>query len=147
MEKSIADLFEIIKNGMELGNIDIVNYPPLTLAYIGDAIYEIVVRTYVVVNKNTQVNKLHKATSNLVKAQAQSDMIKSLYNELTDEEYRVFKRGRNAKSVSVAKNASVTEYRTATGFEALMGYLYLNNESERMIELIKKGLYNISRNS
>lgn len=147
MEKSIADLFEIIKNGMELENIDIVNYPPLTLAYIGDAIYEIVVRTYVVVNKNTQVNKLHKATSNLVKAQAQSDMIKSLYDELTDEEYRVFKRGRNAKSVSVAKNASVTEYRAATGFEALMGYLYLNNESERMIELIKKGLYNISRNS
>lgn len=131
---------------MELDDIEIVNYPPLTLAYIGDAIYEIIIRTYVVINTNTKVNKLHRTTSNLVKAQAQSDMVKSLYDELTDEEFRVFKRGRNAKSVSVAKNASVTEYRIATGFEALMGYLYLNNQSERMIELIKKGLYNISRN-
>lgn len=146
MEKSITDLFESIKTGMELDDIEIVNYPPLTLAYIGDAIYEIIIRTYVVINTNTKVNKLHRTTSNLVKAQAQSDMVKSLYDELTDEEFRVFKRGRNAKSVSVAKNASVTEYRIATGFEALMGYLYLNNQSERMIELIKKGLYNISRN-
>lgn len=132
---------------MGLGDIDIVSYPPLTLAYIGDAIYEIIIRTYVVINTNTQVNKLHKMTSNLVKAKTQSDMIKSLYYELTEEELRIFKRGRNAKSVSVAKNASVTEYRTATGFEALMGYLYLNNETERMMELIKKGLYNINNNN
>lgn len=132
---------------MGLGDIDIVSYPPLTLAYIGDAIYEIIIRTYVVINTNTQVNKLHKMTSNLVKAKTQSDMIKSLYDELTEEELRIFKRGRNAKSVSVAKNASVTEYRTATGFEALMGYLYLNNETERMMELIKKGLYNINNNN
>lgn len=147
MEKGITELFEIIKSGMELDDIDLVNYPPITLAYIGDAIYEIIIRTYVVINTNTQVNKLHKMTSSLVKAKTQSDMIKSLYDELTEEELRIFKRGRNAKSVSVAKNASVTEYRTATGFEALMGYLYLNNESERMMELIKKGLYNISNSN
>lgn len=147
MEKGITELFEIIKSGMELDDIDLVNYPPITLAYIGDAIYEIIIRTYVMINTNTQVNKLHKMTSSLVKAKTQSDMIKSLYDELTEEEIRIFKRGRNAKSVSVAKNASVTEYRTATGFEALMGYLYLNNESERMMELIKKGLYNISKSN
>lgn len=147
MEKGITELFEIIKSGMELDDIDLVNYPPITLAYIGDAIYEIIIRTYVVINTNTQVNKLHKMTSSLVKAKTQSDMIKSLYDELTEEELRIFKRGRNAKSVSVAKNASVTEYRIATGFEALMGYLYLNNESERMMELIKKGLYNISNSN
>lgn len=147
MEKGITELFEIIKSGMELDDIDLVNYPPITLAYIGDAIYEIIIRTYVVINTNTQVNKLHKMTSSLVKAKTQSDMIKSLYDELTEEELRIFKRGRNAKSVSVAKNASVTEYRTATGFETLMGYLYLNNESERMMELIKKGLYNISNSN
>jgi ribonuclease-3 family protein len=142
MEKSI-DIFENIKNGLELEDIDIVNYSPLTLAYIGDAIYEIVIRTYVVAKSNVQVNKLHKQTSNLVKAKAQSDMIKEIYDDLTEQEIKVYKRGRNAKSVSMAKNASVSEYRTATGFEALMGYLYLNNESDRMIELIKKGLCTI----
>lgn len=143
MEKSVTDLFESIKEGLGLGDIDLVNYPPLTLAYIGDAIYEIIIRTYVVTNMNVQVNKLHKQTSNLVKAQAQANMIQSLYDELTENERKVYKRGRNAKSVSMAKNASMSEYRTATGFEALMGYLYLNNESERMISLIKKGISNL----
>lgn len=144
MEESL-DLFEIVRQGMEIENIDIVNYSPLVLAYIGDAVYEIVIRTYVVTKSNMQVNKLHKKTSSLVKAQAQSEIINSLMEDLTEEEKRIYKRGRNAKSVTMAKNATMSEYRTATGFEALMGYLYLNKQSDRMLSLIKKGLENLER--
>lgn len=144
MEESL-DLFEIVRQGMEIENIDIVNYSPLVLAYIGDAVYEIVIRTYVVTKSNMQVNKLHKKTSSLVKAQAQTEIINSLMENLTEEEKRIYKRGRNAKSVTMAKNATMSEYRTATGFEALMGYLYLNKQSDRMLSLIKKGLGNLER--
>ena len=142
MEESI-DLFENIRKVLSIENVDVVNYSPLALAYIGDAIYEIVIRTFVVTKANTQVNKLHKKTSSLVKAQSQAEMMLSLMEELTEEEIRIYKRGRNAKSVSMAKNATMSDYRNATGFEALMGYLYLNKESVRMLKLIKKGLENI----
>lgn len=141
MEESI-DIFEIIRQQMDLGEVDADTYSPLTLAYIGDAIYEIVIRTMVVAKSNMQVNKLHKKSSSLVNAATQADIIKFLMdsNELTDREVAVYKRGRNAKSFTKAKNASVIDYRMATGFEALMGYLYLKGESLRMMELIKKGL-------
>lgn len=141
MEESI-DIFEIIGQQMDLGEVDADTYSPLTLAYIGDAIYEIVIRTMVVAKSNMQVNKLHKKSSSLVNAATQADIIKFLMdsNELTDREVAVYKRGRNAKSFTKAKNASVIDYRMATGFEALMGYLYLKGESVRMMELIKKGL-------
>lgn len=138
------DIFGIISNELELKENGIETYSPLTLAYIGDAIYEIVIRSYVISKGDTQVNKHHKRTSNLVKAGAQASMIESLMEDLTEEEVSVFKRGRNAKSVSMAKNASMSEYRRATGFEALMGYLYLSGQSKRMLELIKKGIENIS---
>lgn len=138
------DIFGIISNELELKENGIETYSPLTLAYIGDAIYEIVIRSYVISKGDTQVNKHHKRTSNLVKAGAQASMIESLMEDLTEEEISVFKRGRNAKSVSMAKNASMSEYRRATGFEALMGYLYLSGQSKRMLELIKKGIENIS---
>lgn len=138
------DIFGIISNKLELKKNGIETFAPLTLAYIGDAIYEIVIRSYVVSRGDTQVNKHHKRTSNLVKAGTQAAMIESLMEELTDHEISVYKRGRNAKSVSMAKNASMSEYRRATGFEALMGYLYLDGQSKRMLELIKKGIENIS---
>ena len=135
MEK---DLFNIIKQNMDLGEINITDYSPLTLAYIGDGIYEIVVRTVIVDEANRQVNKIHKAASNLVKAETQAKMIHLIMDELTEEEVRIYKRGRNAKAVTRAKNASMSDYRTATGFEALMGWLYLTGQSERMMQLIKK---------
>ncbi|MCI8957487.1 MAG: ribonuclease III [Eubacterium sp.] len=137
MEK---DLFNIIKQNMDLGEINITDYSPLTLAYIGDGIYEIVVRTVIVDEANRQVNKIHKAASNLVKAESQAKMIHLIEDDLTEEEVRIYKRGRNAKAVTRAKNASMSDYRTATGFEALMGWLYLTEQSERMMELIKKGI-------
>lgn len=139
MEKSI-ELIDIITDGIKINEIDARNQSPLVLAYIGDAIYEVVIRTYVISNSGAQVNKLHKMASNLVKAHAQAEIIKSL--ELTDEELSVFKRGRNAKSATMAKNATMSDYRNATGFEALMGYLYLSGETDRMLELIKTGLDN-----
>lgn len=139
MEESL-DLYEQIKKQMESCDIDILTYSPLTLAYIGDAIYELVIRTLVVAEGNSQVNKLHQRTSALVNAKTQANMIMFLMDELTEEEHRIYKRGRNAKSCTSAKNASVVDYRTATGFEALMGYLYLTKQSTRMMQLIKDGL-------
>ena len=129
---------------MELGEINITDYSPLTLAYIGDGIYEVIVRTVIVDEANRQVNKIHKAASNLVKAETQAKMIHLIMDDLTEDEVKIYKRGRNAKAVTRAKNASMSDYRTATGFEALMGWLYLTGQSERMMMLIKKSikLYN-----
>ena len=135
-----SDIFEIIKQNMYLDDINITDYSPLTLAYIGDGIYEIVIRTVIVDEANRQVNKIHKAASNLVKAGTQAKMIHYIMDDLTDEELTIYKRGRNAKAVTRAKNASMSEYRTATGFEALMGWLYLTGQSERMMKLIKKSV-------
>lgn len=135
MEK---DLFHIIREKMELSEVQITDYSPLTLAYIGDGIYEVIIRTLIIDEANRQVNKIHKAASRLVKAETQAKMIRLIMDDLTEEEQRIYKRGRNAKAVTRAKNASMSDYRTATGFEALMGWLYLTGQSERMMELIKK---------
>lgn len=134
------DLFNIIKEKMQLEEINITDYSPLTLAYIGDGIYEIVIRTIIVDEANRQVNKIHKAASGLVKAGTQAKMIHLIMEDLTEEEIQIFKRGRNAKAVTRAKNASMSEYRRATGFEALMGWLYLSGQSDRMMDLIMLAL-------
>lgn len=143
-ENLINDLLKTIEIKENVEIKDINTYSPLTLAYIGDAIYEIIIRTMVVSKGDRQVGKLHKESSELVKASTQAEISKSLKDILTEEEERVFKRGRNAKSFTTAKNASMSDYRTATGFEALMGYLYLSHQSDRMLELINTGLKNIN---
>ena len=135
MEESV----EYLKQLFDLPEVKVKQYSPLTLAYIGDAAYELVVRTVLVSRANTQVNKLHHAASNLVKAETQSRMIDVLEPHFTPEEEHIYKRGRNAKSYTSAKNASITDYRRATGFEAVMGYLYLKGEFTRMLDLIKIG--------
>ncbi len=139
MEKSV-NLKTIFMDEFGLAEQDLRTYSPLTLAYIGDAIFELVVRTVLVERKNMQPEKLHKAATKIVKAETQALMIEVLKEELTEEELAVFKRGRNAKAVTRAKNASMSEYRRATGFEALMGYLYLKGDVERMIKLISLGV-------
>lgn len=144
MEK---DLFHIIKETMQLKEISITDYSPLTLAYIGDGIYEMIIRTILVDEANRQVHKIHKSASNLVKAGVQAQMIHLIMDRLTEEEQVIYKRGRNAKAVTRAKNASMSEYRTATGFEALMGWLYLTEQSERMMELIQYGLEQFANES
>ena len=112
-----------------------IMYSPAQLAYAGDAVYELLVRSYVINSHDLNVNKMHRLTVKFVKANAQAYLIKMLEEFLTDEEIRIVKRGRNAKVTSSPKNADLMEYRYATGFEALFGYLYLNNELNRLMEL------------
>lgn len=136
MEESI----KYLKEQFRLGDVDIRTYSPLVLAYIGDGIYELIVRTILVGRGNCQANSLHKRASSYVKASAQAAMILALQEDLTEEEMQVYKRGRNAKTVSMAKHATMHDYRHATGFEALMGYLYLTDQMPRMIDLVKTGM-------
>ncbi len=136
-------IYGILKDSFELKENDIKSYSPLTLAYIGDAVYEIIIRTIVVSEGNTQVNKMHKKSSNLVKAETQANIIKAIMDDLSEEELATYKRGRNAKSYTSAKNASISDYRMATGFEALIGYLYLTGQTERMTEIVKMGMEKI----
>lgn len=140
MEESVKDLMSMIREEFELENSDIRTYSPLVLAYIGDGAYELVIRSLLVGKGNTQANKLHKRASALVNAGAQSALLEKIKDRLTEEELHIFKRGRNANSATMAKHATVSDYRRATGFEALMGYLYLTGNMERMIELVKLGL-------
>lgn len=137
MEKGINS-YILEKFGIEPK--DIRSYSPLTLAYIGDGIYDLIIRSMLVGKGNARVNALNHRASEIVKAHAQSELIGRLMPELTEEELAVYRRGRNAKSATVAKNATVADYRRATGFESLLGYLYLQDRTERMMELILKGL-------
>ncbi|ABX43676.1 Mini-ribonuclease 3 [Lachnoclostridium phytofermentans] len=137
MEES---LIARVRDTFALPETDIKTYSPLTLAYIGDGIYDLIIRTMLVEKGNSQVNKLHQKASSLVKATAQKEILHAIQDILTEEELGVFKRGRNAKSVTTAKNASVTDYRIATGFEAMIGYLYMTEQMERILYLVKEGL-------
>lgn len=144
MEKSIEWQFDSYMQEMfRLKEVDIKEYSPLTLAYIGDSIFDLIIKTMIINGGNKQVQKLHKETSSYVQASAQSLMMRTLQDQLSEEERSIYKRGRNAKSVSPAKNQSLSDYRRATGFEALMGYLYLKKEYKRMLELVQTGLDSI----
>ena len=141
MEKSIGFEFVSYMNELfQMEEVDIREYSPLTLAYIGDFVYDLVIKSLVINAGNNQVNKLHQETSRLVQASTQSLMMRTMQEYLSEEEHAVYKRGRNAKSVSPAKNQSITDYRRATGFEALLGYLYLKKDYKRMLDLVKIGL-------
>ena len=146
MEENV-DIAGLSVNGIDsffgIEDKDIRSFSPLTLAYIGDAVYEIVIRTIIVEKGNAPVNKLHHKASSLVKAVAQKAAMEKILPLLTEEEEAVYKRGRNAKSYTSAKNASVIDYRIATGFEALMGFLYLMGRNERMLELVKISVNNL----
>ena len=121
----------------ELSEEDIVMLSPLQLAYIGDAVYELLVRTYLLKQK-TPVKKLHNANISYVKAEAQASIVHKLEDSLREKEKRIVKKGRNAKSKTVPRNAKLIDYKYATGFEALFGYLYLTEQDERIDELFEK---------
>ncbi len=142
MEESLSFLEKITLTFPET-KVNIQSYSPLTLAYIGDSIYDLCIRTLVVEKGNRSPNTLHRDASRLVNAAAQSAMADAILSDLTDEEVTVFKRGRNAKSYTTAKNASVSDYRKATGLEALFGYLYLKDEMDRLLFLLRMGLERI----
>ncbi len=111
-------------------------YSPLTLAYIGDCVYELYVRTYLIKDANHNVNKLHKSATKYVCCKAQAELYRKIENMLTEAELAVYKRGRNTKS-HVPKNSEMKDYRIATGVEALIGHLYIKGENERICELLK----------
>lgn len=111
----------------------------LALAYVGDAIYEIYIRDHLIEEGHTQPNRMHHLATRYVSAKAQAMLMQGMLEKemLSEKEMTFYKRGRNAKSHTGAKNADITTYRVATGFEALMGYLHLSRQSERLEELIK----------
>lgn len=115
-------------------------YSPLALAYIGDAVYEVMIRTAVIGIGNARVNKYHQTTKEFVQAKGQAQFYNHIKEILTDKEEDIFKRGRNAKSASSAKNTDILTYRHATGLEALIGYLYIDGNVERILEIMTYGL-------
>lgn len=144
MEESVnfagTDFAAEMGRALELKPVDVRTYSPLVLAYIGDAVYELVIRTKVVNGGSMQVSKMHKKSSALVQAGAQAEMIRLLEEELDEEELAVYRRGRNARSATMAKHATMIDYRRATGLEALVGYLYLTGRYSRLMELLHAGL-------
>ena len=141
MEESVNWQFDVYMQEMfHMKEVDLREYSPLTLAYIGDCIYVVIIKSLVVNEGNQSVNVLNKKTSAYVQASTQSKMMRTMQEHLKKEEHAVYKRGRNAKSMSPAKNQSITDYRRATGFEALLGYLYLKKDYKRLLDLVKLGL-------
>ena len=136
METNLIQLKELF----HLEDQDLRSYSPLTLAYIGDGVYELIIRTILVKKGNCPVNRLQKKASSVVNAGAQSAIMKVIEEELTPEELSVYRRGRNAHSPTMAKHATMADYRRATGFEALMGYLYLKEDYTRMLTLVRMGI-------
>lgn len=137
------DFVEAINRGLSLKEVEPLNYSSINLAYIGDDAYDLVIRTYLLNQGNMAVNKINKHANSLVKAETQSQIVGIIEPLLSEEELAVYKRGRNAKSYTSSKNASIGDYRRATGFEALIGYLYLLKRYDRMISLVKAGLIGI----
>lgn len=141
MEKSITFEFnDRINDVLQLNEVDVDSYSPIVLAYIGDCVYDLIIKSMVISGGNKQVHRLHEETSSYVQASAQSLMMRTMQQYLTEEEHAIYRRGRNTKSVSPARNQTITDYRRATGFEALVGYLYLKKRYERLLELVKIGL-------
>lgn len=126
-----------IKQQFGIKDVDIRTYSPLSLAYIGDGVFDLVVRSVIVAKGNTKASQLHLKTSQIVKAATQAKIIDVLEPYLTNQEADIYRRGRNAKSPTMAKNATMVDYRKATGFEALVGYLYLTDCFDRIVALTK----------
>ena len=136
------EIFKLYKEKLNLKAVDVQTTSPLILAYIGDCLYDLAVREYVVSNFPGVVNAVNQKKTTFVCAHAQPEIMGFLIGQgvLTDEEMSVYRRGRNQKSATHSKNSSIQEYRRATGFEALIGYLYLTEQYERMIDLEARGI-------
>ena len=126
------NLFNIEKNEIEVNMMS-----PLTWAYVGDAVYELYIRTHLVNKTNLKPHKLHIEAIKYVKAQSQAQALKKIEVNLTEKEKEIVRRGRNTENHHVAKNASVQDYMYSTAFEALIGYLYLTNQEKRIKEKVK----------
>ncbi len=130
-------LIERTKNEAEINTLS-----PLTWAYVGDSVYELFIRMHLVNTTKLKPHKLHIEAIKYVKAKAQADILQKLDKTLTDKEKEIVKRGRNAENHHLPKNATVQEYMHSTGFEALIGYLYLTKQDERLGEILKLCIQN-----
>lgn len=117
---------------------DIKQMSPLVCAYMGDAIYEKFIREYVIRQGLSNNGLLHKKSVKYVSAKAQVEILKKIEKKLTDEELDIVRRGRNSNPHSTAKNVDIIEYKYATGFEALIGYLYLTKQDKRLDEILNE---------
>ena len=125
---------EFIKREKDINDAKLLS--PLVWAYVGDSVYELFVRTRLSNKSNAKPHKLHIESIKYVKAKAQADILKRIQDNLTEEEKDIVRRGRNTENHHVAKNANVADYSQSTGFEALIGYLYLTKQDERLEEIL-----------
>lgn len=134
--------YDKIRKNFLLEKVDIRRYSPTVLAYIGDAVLEMIVRTCITNLHHNKVSNINRICSNYVKASSQAKMVRFLLetNALSEEEKAFYKRGRNANSLTVAKHAKLSEYKMSTGFEAFLGALYLTDRIDRAIEIVKIGM-------
>lgn len=133
------------KDGKVLTRKDVMNLSPLIMAFIGDSVYDLFIRTNISAKGNRPINKIHRECVNYVKASSQSEILKNLYDIFDEEEKDIIRRGRNVKSATIPKHAGIEEYRLATAFEALLGYLYLLGRYDRLDEILNYALnYNIN---
>lgn len=139
MEESL-ELYAYIKNQFGEKDVDVRTYSPLTLAFIGDGVFDLIVRAYVVGKGNRPAHLLHNEKSRIVKAASQARMAELLHDSLTSKEQEIYRRGKNAKPSNTAKNATLTDYHKATGLEALCGYLFMTGQTVRLTELIRRGM-------
>ena len=140
MEEGMKDLPEEIRSSFHMQPVDLRTYSPLGLAFIGDGIYDLMIRTLVMEEGNRPANELNRRKVRYVNAAAQSAIVDAIEGLLTEEEMTVYHRGRNAKSYTSARNQSIGDYRKATGLEALCGYLYLSGRTMRVLELVQYGI-------
>lgn len=126
---------EFIKREKELLDVNMLS--PLVWAYVGDSVYELFIRTKLINISNAKPHKLHIESIKYVKAKAQADILEKIENNLTEEEKDIVRRGRNTENHHVAKNSNVADYSKATAFEALIGYLYLSKQDERLEEILE----------
>lgn len=141
MEQSLSSLLpdDYLEELFGIRQKDYSQYSPASLAFLGDSVYELIIRSLIVRSCDRQAWKLHNESSRLVRAAAQCDIIRAIEPDLTAEERAVYRRGRNSDPKNTAKNATREEYLEATGFEALLGYLYLTGRKKRMFDLVKLG--------
>jgi len=140
MEKNMADFLTDVERYFGGSKLKPEQYSALGLAYIGDGVYDLIIRTIVIELGNGKVKNFHRLTSGIVKAESQAKLMKEILGLLNEDELAAYRHGRNTKSATSAKNASITDYRVATGFEALLGYLYLKHQMDRALWLVKAGL-------
>ena len=131
---------EIESNILPLGGLNADDVPSLSLAFLGDSVYELVIRNMAMIKLNGKAGDLNRITKGYSNARTQALISELLQDEFTEDEMHYFKRGRNAKSISAPKSCTISEYRRATGFETLLGHLYLDGKMDRVVELVRTGI-------